>query len=37
MLAAARAANEPELVAFFTEVLEVYEKYNINGHIAWKR
>jgi hypothetical protein len=33
----AKKESEIELVKFCTEVLEVYEKYNINGHIVWNR
>ena len=37
MLDAAREAGETELIAFLEEVLEVYEKHNINSHIVWKK
>ncbi len=37
MLETARDAGDTELAAFLTEVLEVYEKHNINGHIVWKK
>lgn len=36
MLETAKEADDKELVAFLNEVLEVYEKHNINGHIVWK-
>ena len=37
MLETARDTGDTGLVAFLTEVLEVYEKHNINGHIVWKK
>ncbi|WP_283249679.1 hypothetical protein [Helicobacter turcicus] len=37
MLESAKNTNEKELIAFLEEVLEVYEKHNINGHIVWKK
>lgn len=37
MLESAKDSNENELIAFLQEVLEVYEKHNINGHIVWKK
>lgn len=37
MLETAKEADDKELIAFLREVLEVYEKYNINGHIVWKK
>jgi len=37
MLESAKEANENDLVAFLEEVLGVYEKHNINGHIVWKK
>lgn len=37
MLETAKEADDKELVAFLNEVLEVYEKHNINGHIVWKK
>ncbi|MEW5798635.1 MAG: HNH endonuclease signature motif containing protein [Bacteroidota bacterium] len=33
----AKKENNKELVRFCTEVLEVFEKNNINGHITWYR
>ena len=32
----AKAEGEKELEEFSREVLELYEKHNINGHIVWK-
>ncbi|BCD51925.1 HNH endonuclease [Helicobacter suis] len=37
MLESARKAGELELVAFLEEVLSVYEKHGINGHIVWRK
>lgn len=37
MLETAKENDDKELVAFLKEVLEVYEKHNINGHIVWKK
>lgn len=37
MLESAKNANEKELIDFLEDVLKVYEKHNINGHIVWKR
>ena len=37
MLEIAKKSNEKELIEFLEEVLSVYEKYNINGHITWKK
>lgn len=37
MLESAKNANEKELINFLEDVLKVYEKHNINGHIVWKR
>lgn len=33
----AKAQNDKELMRFCFEVLEVFEKNNINGHIEWER
>ncbi|MBI4896632.1 MAG: HNH endonuclease [Candidatus Aenigmarchaeota archaeon] len=33
----AKACNDKKLLQFCKEVLEVYEKNNINGHIEWKK
>jgi len=33
----AKKENNKELLKFCTQILEVYEKNNINGHIVWKR
>ena len=33
----AKKENNQSLIIFCTEVLEVFEKNNINGHIVWKR
>ncbi|WP_233705962.1 HNH endonuclease [Helicobacter felis] len=37
LLESARKNKEYDLVAFLEEVLSVYEKHGINGHIEWKR
>lgn len=37
MLESAKESNQQELVDFLEDVLEVYEKHNINGHIVWKK
>ncbi|TQR30634.1 HNH endonuclease [Campylobacter sp. MIT 99-7217] len=37
MLESAKENKENELVAFLEELLSIYEKYNINGHIVWKK
>lgn len=37
MLETAKEADDKGLIAFLNEVLEVYEKHNINGHIVWKK
>ena len=33
----AKANNDKELIKFCEDVLKVYEKNNINGHIVWKK
>jgi len=33
----AKISREESLIKFFTEILEVYEKNNMNGHIEWKK
>ncbi|MBI2019000.1 HNH endonuclease [Candidatus Daviesbacteria bacterium] len=33
----AKKEGHQEVLAFVTEVLEVYEKHNVNGHIEWKK
>lgn len=37
MLESAKNEGEKELIDFLEDVLKVYEKHNINGHIVWKR
>ncbi len=37
MLETVKEADDKGLIAFLNEVLEVYEKHNINGHIVWKK
>lgn len=37
MLEIAKKSNEKDLIKFLEEVLSVYEKYSINGHITWKK
>ena len=33
----AKVSKEESLIKFFTEILEVYEKNNMNGHIEWEK
>lgn len=33
----AKSENNEDLIKFCADVLETYEKHNINGHIVWKR
>jgi len=33
----AKSENNSELIKFCVDVLETYEKHNINGHIEWKK
>jgi len=33
----AKKNNDKELIDFCEQVLKVYEKNNINGHIVWKK
>lgn len=33
----AKTENNQELLKFCSEILEVFEKHNINGHIIWRR
>ncbi len=37
MLESAKEQKQKELIAFLEEILSVYEKHNINGHIVWKK
>ncbi len=37
MLEIAKKSNEKDLIKFLEEFLSVYEKYDINGHIIWKK
>ncbi len=37
MLESAKESNENELIAFLEDILKVYEKHNINGHIIWRK
>lgn len=32
-----KSENNEELIKFCVDILETYEKYNINGHIVWKK
>ena len=32
-----KSENSKELKKFCTDILEIYEKHNINGHIVWKK
>lgn len=36
LLDAAQSTGDEEMVAFCREILAVYEKHNINGHIEWQ-
>jgi hypothetical protein len=29
--------NNKELLSFATDIFNVYEEHNINGHIEWKK
>ena len=33
----AKKENNKELIEFTSAILEVYEKFHINGHIEWKK
>ena len=33
----AKKRNSEELIAFFSEILLIYEKHDVNGHIEWKK
>lgn len=33
----AKKEKNNDLKKFCVDILETYEKYNINGHIVWKR
>jgi 5-methylcytosine-specific restriction endonuclease McrA len=33
----AKKENNSELIKFTTAILEVYERFEINGHIVWKK
>jgi hypothetical protein len=33
----AKSQNNEELEQFCIDILETYEKYNINGHIIWNK
>lgn len=33
----AKSEKNPELMKFCAEILDIYEKHDINGHIVWKR
>lgn len=33
----AKATNDSAIIAFCEDILNVYDKHNINGHIVWKR
>ena len=37
MLETAKKEGETGLIKFIEDVLEVYEKHNMNGHIRWKK
>lgn len=33
----AKVSDDPQLLQFCTEILEVYERHKMNGHIVWKK
>ncbi|MDR0942292.1 MAG: HNH endonuclease [Holosporales bacterium] len=33
----AKSANDKDLLAFAADILEVYKKHNMNGHIVWNK
>ena len=33
----AKSTNDTNLIQFCSEILEVFDKHNINGHIEWKK
>ena len=33
----AKSEKNEELIKFCTDILKVYEKHNINGHIVWEK
>jgi len=33
----AKVEGNDDLINFCRAILEIYEKYNINGHIKWKK
>jgi len=33
----AKKNNDQQLIKFCKDILEVYERDNINGHIVWKK
>jgi len=33
----AKSRNSKELISFFSEILSIYEKHGVNGHITWKK
>jgi hypothetical protein len=33
----ARSEGNKELKSFCEDILETYEKHNVNGHIVWKK
>lgn len=37
MLETAKQKGETELISFLEDILSVYEKHNINGHIVWNK
>lgn len=37
MLEEAKSADQQELINFLEDILKIYEKHNINGHIVWKK
>lgn len=37
MLGAAKRLGDKEMISFLEDILAVYEKHHINGHIVWKK
>jgi hypothetical protein len=33
----AKLRNSKKLISFFSEILSIYEKHGVNGHIVWKK
>lgn len=37
MLDAAKKEGNEDIISFVEDILKVYEKHNMNGHIVWKK